>query len=166
MKTLILCRHAKSDWPAGVPDIQRPLRQRGIRDAKFLGDLLQAQEFQPDCILTSPAQRARQTADVVAACISYPGEIIEQADIYYRGEEALIRMIRALSPTLETVMIFGHNPTMEDAVRMLLGAEADFELPTSAMACFESRINDWAYFATSNLHLRWLLVPRLKRKES
>lgn len=166
MKTLILCRHAKSDWPEGVPDIRRPLKQRGVRDATFLGDLLRSQAFRPDRIITSPAQRARQTAEIIGACISYPGEIREEASVYYEGEEALLGYIRQLPSEWETVMIFGHNPTMEDTVRLLLGAEAPFHLPTSAMVCLESMAGSWAHFLPRNLHLRWLLIPRLKRKQA
>jgi phosphohistidine phosphatase len=166
MKTLILCRHAKSDWPEGVPDIRRPLKQRGIRDANFLGDLLRGQAFRPDRIITSPAQRARQTAEIVATCISYPGEISEAPEIYYEGEEALIGHIHQLPEEWDTVMIFGHNPTLEDGVRKLLGSEAPFHLPTSAMACIESMANQWPHFLPRNLHLRWLLIPRLKRKQA
>jgi phosphohistidine phosphatase len=166
MKTLILCRHAKSDWPEGVSDLRRPLKPRGIHDANFLGDLLRSQAFQPDQIITSPAQRAKQTAEVVSTCMRYPGEITEAAEIYYEGEEALLAYIQQLSDAWDTVMVFGHNPTIEDAVQAWLGSTSPFHLPTSAMACLETPASSWAHFLPGTLQLRWLLVPRLKRKQA
>lgn len=164
MKTLILCRHAKSDWPDGVPDIHRPLKQRGINDATYLGDILRSQALRPDLIISSPAQRARQTADIISACISYPSEVKVEDSVYYEGEEGMLRLIDGLPPLAETVMIFGHNPTMEDSVGTLLRMGNDFTMPTSGMACLESHQSSWKYFSASEPQLRWFLIPRLKRK--
>jgi len=164
MKTLILCRHAKSDWPGNLPDLHRPLKRRGVEDANYLGEILGSQGFRPDRIITSPALRARQTSEIVSACISFPGTILEERIVYYEDENALVELIQRQPDTLDTVMIFGHNPTMEDTVRQLLGSKAPFQLPTCAMVCLESMARSWQYFRTENLHLRWQLIPRLKRK--
>jgi phosphohistidine phosphatase len=165
MKTVILCRHAKSDWPESIADIRRPLKQRGIKDANFLGDLLRSQAFRPDLIMTSPAQRAKQTAEIVSTCISYPGELREEPDIYYEGETKLISLIRTLPIGVDTVMVFGHNPTLENLVQRLLGSQAMFDMPTCGMACFETYEAHWRDWGQHHLPLRWLLVPRFKRKE-
>ena len=164
MKTLILCRHAKSDWPDGIPDIHRPLKQRGINDATYLGELLHGQAFRPDLIITSPAKRARQTAEIVSLCIGYPSTIEEEGDVYYYGEDALLKLIRKLPYTADTIMIFGHNPTMEDTVQSLLRMNVPFVMPTGGMGCLESYNPRWKYFQADELQLRWFLIPRLKRK--
>ncbi|MEM7655014.1 MAG: histidine phosphatase family protein [Bacteroidota bacterium] len=164
MKTLVLCRHAKSDWPEGVPDIQRPLKNRGINDATYLAKLLAEQDFEPDLILSSPAKRARTTADIFAAELGFARPIQEERSIYYEGVASLIQLIKDLPPRARSVMIFGHNPTFEDTVRTLLYSQARFEMPTCGMACFEIESFQWDQVNAMNLHLRWLLVPRLKRK--
>lgn len=166
MKTLILCRHAKSEWPQGVPDISRPLKQRGVRDANFLGDLLRSQAFRPDLIVTSPAMRARQTAEIISTCISYPGEMVEEADVYYRGETELLHLIRRLPHHVETAMIFGHNPTMENVAQMLLRMHTPLSMPTCAMVCVESDHEQWRFWNPGEVALRWYLIPRLKRKDA
>jgi phosphohistidine phosphatase len=162
MKTVVFCRHAKSDWPDGVADIDRPLKQRGVDDAQFLGNLLGEKSFQPDLIITSPANRARSTARLIARGISYTEEIRVEPNVYYEGVGSMLELVKELDPSLNSVMIFGHNPTMEQMVRYLLQAESRYEMPTSGMACFESYL-DWKHFPDS-CALRWLLVPRLQRK--
>ena len=165
MKTVILCRHAKSDWPMGVSDLQRPLKERGQEDAVFLAQLLRDQEFMPDRIISSPAKRAMQTADLVRSTLGYEGEVSIAPSVYEEGTAELVQLIRGLPDSLDSVMIFGHNPTMENALTYLLGAAAAFELPTSAMACLEMRGWHWKDFSPKTIHLRWLLVPRLNRHE-
>lgn len=166
MKTLVLCRHAKSDWPGGVADIQRPLKERGITDAGRQGALLASQGFRPDLIISSPAVRARQTAEIVARQLGYQAPIETVRSVYFGDDTDLIDMIPSLSPAAQTVMIFGHNPTMEDSITRLLGAEVPFQMPTCGMACLESIQYDWTNFRGRNIHLRWFLVPRLKRKDA
>lgn len=164
MKTLILARHAKSDWPIGVPDIKRPLKDRGERDASFLGDLLAGQSFLPDRIISSPAKRASSTASIIASKLGYEKEIQIEEDVYYQGAEHLVKSVRKFPASWNTAMVFGHNPTMENAVRTLLGQQADFIMPTGSMACIEIYADSWKHLETDSIHLRWFLVPRLKRK--
>lgn len=165
MKTLVLCRHAKSDWPYGVSDINRPLKGRGIKDAGYLGDLLEDQGFDPDLIISSPANRAHSTSQIIAAKLGYDtADIKIVQSVYHEGKDSLLALIKQLPESVDKVMIFGHNPTMEMAVASLLQSGAGFEMPTSAMACMESWVNNWQHFDTRNLHLRWYLIPRLQRK--
>ncbi|MCB0843318.1 MAG: histidine phosphatase family protein [Bacteroidetes bacterium] len=165
MKTFVLCRHAKSDWPYGVADIERPLKERGIKDANFLGNLLSEQSFKPDLVVSSPANRAHSTAKIIAGKLGYKeGKINIEKSIYFEGTEGLIQTIHSLPETSKTVMLFGHNPTMEDAVRTLLGSEAAFEMPTCGMACFESNVYYWKDIDSRNLILRWYLIPRFNRQ--
>ncbi|RMG22294.1 MAG: histidine phosphatase family protein [Bacteroidetes bacterium] len=164
MKTAVLCRHAKSDWPAGVPDIQRPLKARGIKDANFLGKLLASQDFLPDLIISSPANRAHSTAKIIAERVGYGASNIQIADeVYHEGVPSLHELIRGLSNKLDTVMIFGHNPTMEIALSNFIGSH-NVEMPTCAMACLELRGSKWELFRNHHVYLRWYLVPRLVRR--
>jgi phosphohistidine phosphatase len=163
MKTLILCRHAKSDWPEHVADLDRPLKQRGVRDAQQLGKLLAEQEVQPEAFFCSPARRARQTAEIIAETLKFPEKIVIEPSIYHEGAERLLEQIRNLPHHLESAIFFGHNPTLEHVVQRLLRCAAPFYMPTCAMVCFETLAPTWAQLDTSNLHLRWMLIPRLRR---
>ncbi len=165
MKTLVLCRHAKSDWPAGVEDIQRPLKDRGVNDSTRLGKLLKFHDFMPDLIISSPAVRAHSTAKLVAKQIGYSKEIQIESEVYFGGLADLVQLIGNLPNGSDTIMIFGHNPTMEQAVRYLQKSQQMFEMPTSGMACFENFADKWADFIGSSCRMRWLQVPRLKRKD-
>ena len=164
MKTLVIARHAKSDWPEGVADINRPLKARGIKDATWLGELLKQQDFLPDHIISSPANRARSTAQIIADQVRYGKELEIVESVYYEGAGKLLSTIQDLPDKHETVMVFGHNPTMENVVRYLLQSDAHYEMPTCGMACFESYGRSWSTF-TQHCRMRWLLVPRLKRKD-
>jgi phosphohistidine phosphatase len=102
MKTVVFCRHAKSDWPDGVADIDRPLKQRGVDDAQFLGNLLGEKSFQPDLIITSPANRARSTARLIARGISYTEEIRVEPNVYYEGVGSMLELVKELDPSLNS----------------------------------------------------------------
>lgn len=165
MKTLVICRHAKSDWPSDVSDIDRPLKERGIQNADFLGGLLADQGFMPDLIISSPANRALSTARLVAKKLGYSRrEIQVEPSVYYEGSGSLLQLVRDLPQKLDTVMIFGHNPTMESVVREILQIGAPVQMPTGAMACVETLSGGWSSLSARHAHLRWMLVPRLDRK--
>lgn len=165
MKTVVFCRHAKSAWPDNASDIQRPLKERGVNDANYLGGILGAQGFDPELIISSPAVRARSTAEIFVRHLKYDKEIQTERSVYYEGVGEMLSMVQGLPAELSKVMVFGHNPTMENMVRFLLQMDAPFEMPTSGMACIESLANSWEYFAPRSVYLRWLLIPRLQRKE-
>ncbi|MEM0996947.1 MAG: histidine phosphatase family protein [Bacteroidota bacterium] len=163
MKTLVLVRHAKSDWSYDLPDFDRPLNKRGLRDAPRMGKLLREYDFQPDIMLTSSANRARTTAHLVARELGFGGAIQEERSIYDEGHGNLIGLVQEFPQAAETAMVFGHNPTMEYAVAYLLQMRAAVTMPTCAMACLESPVNDWSRLSPALMRLKWLLIPRLIR---
>ena len=165
MKTLVLCRHAKSDWPSDMDDLDRPLKGRGEKDARRLGKLLHEHDFLPDLIVSSPANRALSTARIIAESTHYPSEIKVNRSVYFEGVGSLIRVIEGLPNDADTVLIFGHNPTMEQAVSFILKVDTPFAMPTSGMVCIESYITDWSRFQSQLPALRWIQVPRLARGE-
>lgn len=164
LKTFVICRHAKADYPIGVTDIDRPLKERGRRDAKTLGKLLNEHEFYPELILSSPAKRARETAEIVAEEIGYEDDIVVQREIYFDGKPEINALLQSLSADVHKVMLFGHNPVITELTQFWLQAQHLYDLPTCAMVCFESRAVEWSQISPYNTSLRWLLVPRLSRK--
>ena len=169
MKTVILLRHAKSDRSdMSQVDFDRPLARRGLADAPHLGKVLADLELIPDKILSSPARRAKQTAELVAKACGYQ-ETIEWYDSFYEGgSQDLIKALKDLPAMIEQAMLVGHNPTMEETVTTLLvgrrGAVHEpslIQMPTAALVCLDLNITDWAAIKPGQAVLRWFLIPRL-----
>ncbi|MFO7623610.1 MAG: histidine phosphatase family protein [Anaerolineales bacterium] len=142
MKTLLVLRHAKSSWrEAELADHDRPLNKRGKHDAPRMGELMREEGLLPDLILTSSARRALTTAELVAEASGYDGEIQVSRDLYAAGPEEFIDALSALPDELETVMVVGHNPGLEELVEAL--TEEASAMPTAALAQVELEIERW-----------------------
>jgi phosphohistidine phosphatase len=169
MKTILVLRHAKSDWNAPhQADFDRPLAKRGRKDAPLMGEVLALLQCVPDKILASPATRARQTVELVAKACGYE-EPVRWEDSFYGGSSAdLIRALQGLPDTVERPLLVGHNPTLEEAVATLLTSNVSYwneglvvRIPTAGLVCLDVYITDWADLEPGNGVLRWFLTPRL-----
>ena len=127
MKLLTLLRHAKSSWDnPGMADYDRPLNDRGRRDAPFVGQFFQQVGLTPDLIVSSPARRARQTCDLFAQEAGYNTRIRWEEDIYAASSDALLAVVRSLRDDAGHVLMVGHNPGFEDLAAA--GARPQFML--------------------------------------
>jgi phosphohistidine phosphatase len=131
-RTLILLRHAKSDWSGGEADRARPLAKRGRRQAPDAGRWLATNIDRIDLALVSPATRARSTWDLVAAEFDVPPRTRIDDRVYGASGHELLTVVRELSDDLETVVLVGHNPGIEDLASLLTGEWTP--MPTSALA--------------------------------
>ena len=144
MKTLFLVRHAKSsrDEPA-LPDKERPLNDRGKRDAPKMGERLAKRDVAPDLILSSPAKRALKTAQIIAKKLDYKvADIVVDERLYATGADELLRVIRKLGAKPKTVMLFGHNPELTELAHRL--SNKITRLPTCAVAEFTFDAKSWS----------------------
>ena len=142
MKTLLLLRHAKSDWSnPQVADHDRPLNKRGKRDAPRMGRLLQDENLLPDLILTSTAKRTRQTVQAMVEAGSYTGKVKARQALYLTGPEAYIEVLRGVPDKYRRVMVVGHNPGLEELLEQLTGT--GIILPTAALAQVELPVTQW-----------------------
>ena len=142
MKTVLILRHAKSSWSKpGLADIDRPLNKRGKQDAPRMGALLDEQDLVPDLILSSPARRARNTAQAVSEHCSFSGEIETVPDFYPGDAYTFIDTLMALPDEDKNVMIVAHNPGVEELLYALAGESA--RMPTSALAQVTLPIDTW-----------------------
>jgi len=144
VKTLFLVRHAKSSWdePA-LPDKDRPLNDRGKRDAPKMGERLAKREVTPDLILSSPAKRALETAQIIAKKLDYKlADIVVDERLYATGADDLLDVIRKLGAKPKIVMLFGHNPELTELAHRLSSKIA--HLPTCAVAEFTLDAKSWA----------------------
>ena len=157
MRTILVMRHAKSDWgdPA-LADHDRPLAPRGERDAPRIGAALAALGSVPDRVVASSARRARETAQHAAAVTGYTGAVIVEGAAYAASGAALLALIARHADRCETLLLVDHNPGVEDLLGLLIfGAEsgAAIRMPTAAVA----RV---ALASAARGTLEWLLTPR------
>lgn len=148
MRRLILLRHAKSDRPAGIRDLERPLNKRGRRAAPAVGARLAEEGLRPDIALVSPATRTRETWAAVKEALGNPPEETVP-EIYEAAAEDILAAVRAVPEETGTILVVGHNPGLGDLAAMLAGqgpkglrALLASEFPTAAFAviAFEDTI--------------------------
>jgi phosphohistidine phosphatase len=120
--TLLVMRHAKSDWDSRAHnDFDRPLNQRGLKDAKKMGAWLKEQNIIPDRIVSSPALRARQTTlDVCSGLDKEESEIIWDERIYEARLDDLLDVITEHGRNTKCMLLTGHNPGLDHLVNHLL----------------------------------------------
>jgi phosphohistidine phosphatase len=149
MKSLYLLRHAKSSWAeSGLSDQQRPLNKRGLGDAPTMGDRFRDRGESLDHIVTSPALRARQTAELFAEnCGFDPDSIAVDTDLYFLGSGSIEDSIQRQDDHLQSLMLVFHNPDITHFVNSI-----DYEfridnMPTCGLvklACDIAQWRDWA----------------------
>jgi len=144
MKTLFLVRHAKSSWAdAALPDKDRPLNDRGQRDAPKMGERLAERTVKLDLILSSPATRALKTAEIIAKKLDYRRkDIVVNERLYAVETDDLLDVIHKLGDELERVMLFGHNPELTQLARRFSGEIT--HMPTCAVAEFKFDAKSWS----------------------
>jgi len=165
MKTLLLLRHAKSDWDdPSLRDFDRPLAARGERDAPRIGKVLGKRGPLPDLIISSPAARAKATIKRVIKAAKLNLEIQFDEAIYGASSPELMRLIRQLPNDNLCVLLVGHNPGFEDLVWRLSSSRE--RMPTAALACIEFQIDNWEEVIEGEGKLVWLLTPKQLSEQS
>lgn len=138
MIQLILARHAKSDWAdEGLDDHDRPLNDRGRRDAPAMARRVARQGVRPEVLLSSTALRARQTAEAFGR--AFEVDVVEQADLYLADPDHLLAAARAAG--VDEVMVVAHDPGMSALVSRL--ADRDERMVTCAVAVFTWHEGTW-----------------------
>ncbi len=144
MKMLYVIRHAKSSWDnPGLNDFDRPLNERGKRDAPRMGKRLKEKRIVPDLLLSSPAKRAITTCEIMADMLGYPeGKIKTDQELYHAGEEDILQIIKKINDKHEAVFIFGHNPGLTDFVNQLTDTFIN-NVPTCGVVACTLNIQSW-----------------------
>ncbi len=137
-KTLILVRHAKSDWDSAVAtDQERTLNKRGLHDAPMMGRRMADAGIRPDLIISSSATRAWTTAQLIATEISYNRDKINiRSEIYDAGLHDLTTIVHGLDSSLQQVMLVGHNPAITTLVNWLSDSSIT-NIPTCGIATLQ-----------------------------
>ncbi|MBI4617050.1 MAG: histidine phosphatase family protein [Planctomycetes bacterium] len=164
MKTLLVLRHGKSSWQDPfLADPDRPLKKRGKRAAKKMGEEIRRRALLPELVLSSKAKRARQTAKRAAEAMGYEGEVLREKDLYFTSAKKHLDVIAGLDDRHSRVLLVGHNPDLEDLVEKLTGESP--ALPTAALAAIELAIDAWKDVAPGKGTLSFLVKPKELGKE-
>jgi phosphohistidine phosphatase len=159
-------RHAKSDWhSAARSDFDRPLNPRGSKDAVRMGQWLHQQNITPSLILSSPAQRAKQTALAVAEAMGLEQERVQfNKELYLADRATLLNVLHTVPDTTDSVMLVAHNPGMDDLVDWLAPepptlSDSGKLMTTAAIAIFDLPVPR-AKLKRGAASLRQLLRPK------
>jgi phosphohistidine phosphatase len=151
MRRLMLLRHAKSDWPGGVDDRQRPLAKRGREASLRMGEYMAEAELIPDLAVVSPARRAQETWELVSAAFRRDIARQDEPRIYEASASAILGVIGETAPEIRALLLVGHNPGFEALARSLIGTgrEADLarlgrKYPTAGLAVIDFDIEHWS----------------------
>jgi phosphohistidine phosphatase len=164
-RRLLLLRHAKSDWPQGAADHERPLGPRGRHDAPRMGEEIARRGLKPEVALVSTATRARETFALVKPFLP---EVVEAfaPTIYEAPAEAILRVVRKLDPAIRCAMVVGHNPGLEAVATLMIGEGPERlrdrlgeKFPTAALAVIDFAEGGWRDVAPGSGHLTLFLTP-------
>jgi phosphohistidine phosphatase len=163
MKRLYLLRHAKSSWKdTSLPDHDRPLAGRGRRAAKAIARHLRDQHIEPELVLCSSARRARETLERLALAASTARV---EDDLYAASATQLLDRLRAVPDTVESVMLIGHNPGLQELALDLAHPSPTTDdlaakYPTAALATLQFTASTWRDLGRESGELLNLVRPR------
>ena len=159
--TLHLLRHAKSSWDdSALADRDRPLAPRGRRAGKLLARHVRDRGIRPDLVVCSPAVRARQTLELVAAGFDgSPPPVRIEEEVYGADAEDLVALLRQVPADTGQVLAIGHNPGFRDLALLLGAGEAVVgKFPSGALASFEVRA--WVQLGPEHGRLIEIVRPK------
>jgi phosphohistidine phosphatase len=165
---LYLLRHAKSSWDdPGLSDAERPLAPRGERAARRMAGHFREADVKPDVVLCSPARRARQTLEAVAAAFGPGTEVRVEEDLYGASAGELLVRLRQVLPGTGSVMVVGHNPGIHELALELVGAgderalaDLRHKFPTAGLATLIVAEGGWPDLDRGRAELDDFVVPR------
>jgi len=163
MKSVLLIRHAKSSWTSDVlNDFDRPLNERGKKEAPEMASKLVKNKITIDCFVSSPAKRAKKTAKLFIAEFSRDeNEIIFIPELYHAGIATFSKVIAGLNDDYDTVAIFSHNPGITEFANTLVDVGLD-NMPTSSIFAVKSSVDHWSEFADAKKELWFFNYPKLQ----
>ena len=161
MKQLLLCRHAKSSWKDGsLADIDRPLNKRGRKNAPEMGQRLYQRGVVPDLIVSSPARRARKTAEYLAKELGIAKKRIKIINaVYCAYPLKLLEVVNNLDNGSARVMLVGHNPELTVLANLLGGMHLE-NVPTGGIVALDFAVNSWPEVKEGNGSLVFFDYPR------
>jgi phosphohistidine phosphatase len=163
MKSLLLVRHAKSSWDSpSQQDFDRPLNDRGDRDAPMMANRLLDRKIEIDLFVTSTAVRAKATAKYfIKAFGAKKDRVIDLPDLYHASASVFYNVIKQLDDKYNTAAIFSHNPGITEMVNTLGVAKLD-NMPTCGVFGVRADVESWADFKDAPKHFWFFDYPKLQ----
>jgi len=159
MKQLLLIRHAKSAWDnPGLRDIDRPLGERGKRDAPFMAKYCRDLGLDIDHIVSSPAKRAFKTAKKFRKVFS-ESTLDKETELYFGSMEDWLYMIQSLPENVVLPAFFSHNPTITYFANTFQGPSTD-NVPTCGIVRLESSADTWSDIDYNNTKVLAFYFPK------
>ena len=165
MKRLYLLRHAKSSWDdPTLADHDRPLAPRGRRAAKVMAEHLRREGIAPELVLCSPSRRTRQTLKRLAPGLGRNADVQIEPELSAASAAALLEVLHEVPDELESVMLIGHNPGIQDLALSLAGTGSEIprlrgKFPTAALATLELS-GTWRELAPGSADLVSFVKPK------
>lgn len=159
-RTLVLVRHAKSSWDnIGISDFDRPLNDRGRRDAPEMARRLGQRQLRPDLLLASPARRAKKTADIFAEELGYAGKIVWLDSLYLAPAHLFYEVINSIPDRDLHIAIFAHNPGITEFANELTTVKID-NIPTCGVFAVKVNVDSWSGFAAASKEFLFFDYPK------
>ena len=159
-KFVWLIRHGKSAWPAGTPDMERPLSQRGRRDGAIMAEVLATSEHIPQQFYMSDSERTRQTTELLNDALKRP--ITSTHRLYTGSHREVEKILRGTERSLSCVAVVSHLPTIESCIRATNEWPEEHAFPTLAAVCYELG-GEWEQIEFAAAKLRQFFMPRMFR---
>ncbi len=156
MKTLLLVRHAKSDWPVDVEDFDRPLNELGVINAPKMAHLLKEKSIDIDTFTSSPAKRALQTCELFSGV--YHKSYSTDATLYNPKERNFENLILGLDNAVNSVVLFSHNNGISNFANSL--TDEIVNLPTSGVVGYQIDCEEWSDFVTAKKEFLYFYSPK------
>ncbi len=159
MKKVYLIRHAKSSWKDSLQsDFERPLSKRGKADAPLMGAKLKGKKIVPDIIYSSPAVRAKTTAEIIAKKVGFEKEIVFKKDIYEASVSTLHKILTKIADKKSVAFLFGHNPSLNELAEKYLNFNEN--IPTCGVVEIEFDCDSWADIGAESARLVLFDYPK------
>jgi phosphohistidine phosphatase len=164
-RTLTLIRHAKAEQGSkDTRDIDRPLKQKGEKQATRLGTWLKEQHFDPDMLWSSPAARTHMSARIILDCSNAPLSILNvRKKLYLADAKEMLKMIRDTPDEVRHLAIVGHNPGIADLIQILTSLKEAY-IPTGTACCIDFNIPTWDKIKAGEGVIRYLVTPTMLKE--
>lgn len=161
MKTLLLIRHAKSSWDQpGISDFDRPLNERGKKDAPEMAKRLKEKGIRLDYLVSSPAKRAKKTAKYFAEEFGFKKEDINLIEALYGATQIeFSQAVKDINDKYNVAALFSHNPGVTDFASSLTNVRVD-DMPTCAVFALQAKTDTWKDFLSAEKNFLFFDYPK------
>lgn len=161
MKTLLIIRHAKAESSFTLNDFERPLNERGKKDAPAMAQKLLDKKIHIDAFVSSPAKRAKKTTELFCEVYgAHNDDIALISALYHAPAEIFYETIKTFDSTLNSVAVFAHNPGITYFVNGLTAVKID-NMPTCAVFAVKADIDHWKDFAKAKKEFLFFDYPKI-----